>query len=554
MPDDNEEITVLPEIYLLEQILNMIAAGELRVPKFQRPFVWRPEQMLNLFDSIERGYPIGSLLIWQTKQQLASLDEIGGLKIPPHHPGSQVAYILDGHQRLSTLFGGLKRPSHAPRSTEQQDWMWWIYRVLGDSDDRVTHYRHWKYADRAPHTYLPMGSILRTMDFLAYARELSSAKVPGGDITPFVDEAEQVAQRIKQYKMAAVRLVGGSLTHAVEVFSRVNSSGQSMTPDQMVTALTYATTGPDSLADRMEAIQERIAISGFGEIPSLTIFRAILAISGEEDVQDTRWEALAKRVEGGLLAAVEATDIALEQAVGFLRFHVEVPLARLVPYNLQIMLLTAFFHFCPAPDVRQLSLLRRWFWTTSWSGHFAGANTTQVRQSLQEIKDFATGHGTLRLGDQHARPFPQRFDLRSARVRAFILWELKKFPHRVNPDGSVLDPEDLMAKSHAEAYRHVVNRRGIAGTSSPANRLIMMTPSRVSLRQALIDLDPDAEEKVLRTHGIPYEALRRLREGDEAGFIDIRLADLAAREREFIAELGVKHADELLGEADIDTE
>lgn len=39
MPDDNEEITVLPEIYLLEQILNMIAAGELRVPKFQRPFV-----------------------------------------------------------------------------------------------------------------------------------------------------------------------------------------------------------------------------------------------------------------------------------------------------------------------------------------------------------------------------------------------------------------------------------------------------------------------------------------------------------------------------------
>ncbi|MER5643872.1 DUF262 domain-containing protein [Streptosporangium sp. NPDC002524] len=554
MADDNEEITVLPEIYLLEQILNMIAAGELRVPKFQRPFVWRPEQMLNLFDSIERGYPIGSLLIWQTKQQLASLDEIGGLKIPPHRPGDQVAYILDGHQRLSTLFGGLKRPSNAPRSAEQQDWMWWIYRVLGDGDDRSTRYRHWKYGDRAPHTYLPMGSILRTMDFLAYARDLSPVKVPGGDITPFIDEAEQVAQRIKQYKMAAVRLVGGSLTHAVEVFSRVNSSGQSMTPDQMVTALTYATTGPDSLADRMEAIQERIAVSGFGEIPSLTIFRAILAISGEEDVQDTRWEALAKRVEGGLLAAVEATDTALEEAVFFLRSHVGVPLARLVPYNLQIMLLAAFFHFCPEPNGKQLHLLERWFWTTSWSGHFAGANTTQVRQSLQEIKDFATGQGTLRFRDQRARPFPQRFDLRSARVRAFILWELKKFPHRVNPDGTALDPEDLMAKSHTEAYRHVVSKRGIAVTSSPANRLMMMTPSRVSLRQALIDMGSEVEAEVLRTHGIPREALYRLRKGDDAAFIDIRLADLAAREREFMAELGVIHAEELLGEADIDTE
>ncbi|MCQ9133062.1 DUF262 domain-containing protein [Streptomyces hilarionis] len=554
MGNENDEITVQPEIQLLETVLSDIASGKLRVPKFQRSFVWRPEQMLDLFDSIERGYPIGSLLVWETTERLASLDEIGGLRVPSPKPNTTVSYLLDGHQRLSTLFGTLRRPADARRSANQHDWMWWVYRALRESDDRANRYRHWKSAESPPADYLPMRSILRTMDFLAFARDLGSRVEPSGNYDNLVSEAELVAQRVKSYKMAVVKLVGGSLKQAVEVFSRVNSSGQAMTPDQMVSALTYETTGPDSLADRIEAIRERIASTGFGDVSSTTIFRAILAVTGEEDVQDARWDALARRVEGDLLEAVEKTDKALGRAVEFLQRCVRVPLARLVPYNAQLMLLTAFFDLRPDPSEEQINDLTRWFWVTSWSGFFAGANTTQIKQALREMKKFAIGQGVLDLAEQRARPFPDRFDLRSARIRSFLIWELHAFPQRWSPGGNSLDAVELLAQADTAAYRHVSNQRGLESVSSPANRIVMRTGPGVSVKRALLEIPDEHLREALASHGIPQEAYDCLRRGDDSGFIDLRADELARREQKFIASYSDRYSIELVGVADIDTE
>ena len=218
MAAEDYEIDVRPEIMLMEQVLEPLMSGALRIPKFQRPFVWRPEQMLDLFDSIERGYPIGSLLIWETYEPLASLDRIGDLEVPEARPGLPVSYVLDGHQRLSTLFATLRRPADAPRSAEQRNWMWSPYRVLGDADEGVNRYRHWKSSNPPPANYLPVRSVLRTRDFLSYARDLARDASPEMDVDRLTSEGEVVAQRIKSYKLPVVRLVGGGLGDAVEVF------------------------------------------------------------------------------------------------------------------------------------------------------------------------------------------------------------------------------------------------------------------------------------------------------------------------------------------------
>lgn len=552
MIDLTDEITVKPEIMFLEQVLGELASGKLRVPKFQRPFVWRPDQMLDLFDSIERGYPIGSLLVWDTNQKLPSLDRIADIDVPSAPQDGQVSYLLDGHQRLSTLFGSLSRRRLTEVGAGQQEWMWDIYRSLGaHAEPGNNRYRHWKKAPGPSADYLPMRAVLRTMDFLAYGRRLAVAADSAGDLDSLIDEAEQLAQRIKSYKIAVVRLVGGELSHAVDVFSRLNSSGQSMTPDQMVSALTYQADGSDSLADRIVDVQESLGDVGYGTIPSITIFRSILAVMGEEDVQRASWEQLAQRVKGQLADATTATEQALHRAVAFLRDEVDVPLARLIPYNAQVMLLVAFFHLKAEPSRQQMDTLIRWFWSTSWSGFFAGANTTQIKDALQEMRDFARGDGELNFTGQIARPFPNRFDLRSARIRAFILWDLQEFATRRDLDGKVIDGVGLLARSDTTAYRHVVTKG--PGVSSPGNRLILPTPPGVSLRRALQELSP-GDKTLLQSHGIPQRALSYLRDGDGEGFIKERAIYLAERERIFITDLGVGLSSEILGEADIDTE
>ena len=543
------DMSVKPEVALLEDVLTEIAEGRLRVPRFQRPFVWRPDQMLELFDSIERGYPIGSLLVWDTKDDLGSLDAVAGISLPPPPTENRsVSYILDGHQRLSTLFGVLMRAGSAPRSVHQSDWMWWVYRELGQDEGYGLRFRHIRNGGEPPPTYLPMRAVLRTMDFLAYARELGD-QVSREEMDYLIDEAEQVAQRIKSYRVAVVRLVGGSLTQAVEVFSRLNSSGVSMTPDLMVSALTYVE--GESLADQMDAIRETLASDGFAGVDSMSVFRSILAVLGEEDILQARWDTLARRLEGRLEDAVSVAEVSLQLGAAFLRDRVGVPSARLLPYSIQLVLLAAFFAEKPIPTDEDLAELERWFWATSWSGYFAGANTTQVKASLQEMKLFASGRGKL-VSPEPARPFPDRFDMRGARVRTLLVWFLREFPAPLDLRGDPIDPIDLLAAADTGAFRHVVPS-SVPNGSSPANRLMFPTPRGVSVKRALTDLRGDIRHRVAASHCIPLEAIDALGAGGDSDFIALRADAMAAKERAFMEAAGVVPPPVLVGETDIDS-
>jgi len=300
-------------------------------------------------------------------------------------------------------------------------------------------------------------------------------------------------------------------------------------------------------------IQESLSDVGYGNIPSTPVFQSVLAVMGEKDVQRARWEVLARRVKekGQLDDAIAGTKLALHRAVDFLRLEAGVPLARLIPYNAQLMLLAAFFNLQNEPSPQQVGTLRRWFWSTSWSGFFASATTTQIKSALQEMRNFANGDGELKLAGQIARPFPNHFDLRSARIRAFILWDLREFATRYDLTGAPIDAVWELARSDSIAYRRVVTQGH--SISSPANRLILPTPSGVTLYRALLDF-PIENEIILESHGIPQQALSCLHDGNGEGFIRERAAFLADRERVFITGLGVKLSAEIIGEADIDTE
>lgn len=85
------------------------------LPNIQRPFVWSQEQITRLFDSIMREYPISTLLIWKTKESVKHrrfIDnyhrqiKLTDFYVPEHR--RQKMMVLDGQQRLQSLFIGLK--------------------------------------------------------------------------------------------------------------------------------------------------------------------------------------------------------------------------------------------------------------------------------------------------------------------------------------------------------------------------------------------------------------------------------------------------------------
>src|SRR5690606_28475965 len=90
------------------------------LPAIQREFVWSPAQIERLFDSIMRGYPIGSFLFWNVEREHCRSYKFYEFlnryhqRDERHNPDADltgdesVTAILDGQQRLTSLFIGLR--------------------------------------------------------------------------------------------------------------------------------------------------------------------------------------------------------------------------------------------------------------------------------------------------------------------------------------------------------------------------------------------------------------------------------------------------------------
>lgn len=98
----------------LSDTLRRVKEKSLTIPQFQRPFTWRESQVKLLIDSLARAYPIGSILLLAKTPELQlmsrSIEAVIREGYPPDdllnanpNPSSEVFYVLDGQQRLTSV-------------------------------------------------------------------------------------------------------------------------------------------------------------------------------------------------------------------------------------------------------------------------------------------------------------------------------------------------------------------------------------------------------------------------------------------------------------------
>ena len=81
----------------IDTLLAWVKSGEIAVPEIQRPFVWEPTKVRNLFDSLYQGYPVGYLIVWRNPTIK--------LKDGTFSAGKRI--LIDGQQRVTALMAGL---------------------------------------------------------------------------------------------------------------------------------------------------------------------------------------------------------------------------------------------------------------------------------------------------------------------------------------------------------------------------------------------------------------------------------------------------------------
>ena len=101
--------------------MRQISQGKIYLPAIQRRFVWGPRKIETLFDSILRGYPIGTFLFWfvegdtkddytfyQFIQDFHERDRALNEVAPSPHLADEFIGVLDGQQRLNSMYVALQ--------------------------------------------------------------------------------------------------------------------------------------------------------------------------------------------------------------------------------------------------------------------------------------------------------------------------------------------------------------------------------------------------------------------------------------------------------------
>ncbi len=541
-----------PIVQRLPNLLREVQAGEIRVPRFQRPFVWKPEQRLELFRSIYDGIPIGSILIWRTgDHDLKSYDRLGSMRIGRQtrlgkpDTGTVSQYLLDGHQRLTTLYVALGEglvgeepvqhlgggPGELEEEKIEDDWP-----IFFDLEER-------RFAPRpkhggVPESWLPLSILLDPSKLYEFQKVLLER---GLDRT-LVNRAESLTSTFKDYSIPVVPIVTEDLDMATLSFQRVNSGGSKMSQVHMVSALTWS---PEfDLNERMIEILvelEEVGWQGLEEQMILNVCKAALDL----DLYYAEVEEIQKAIKDRPQVLEDAAG-SLKAAAIFLRERCKIYGPAVLPYSFQVVLLADAIQragWLSKPDLKCEAEegVERWFWLTTYTEHFAGISAGQLDRTLKHLRLVALGLGTPEPPNmsREVTSVPRRFDFRAARSRAIALRLAGLCPQF---GLETHDPFQLLADFGREAMPQLIPSQEVGAKLSggPENRFLVHPREATLLRRCLSEpMSRDLQPNLHASHAITEEAAQALFDGDKPKFIRLRREEIVALERTFVESLGL---------------
>lgn len=481
----------------IEDLLAWVRAGRVRVPRFQRKLTWEAEHIRLLFDSIYRGYPVGTLLFWK-KPAEAAIVEMGPVQLKVPHR-QDALWVVDGQQRITALVGVLANELDAATSE---------YALHFDLAAEALVYPSKR--QKPEPTWIPLNRVVDSEALIAWLLERPAL----GDMKT---AAIRLGKRVREYQVPAYIVETEDETPLREIFHRINRGGKPLQEAEVFEALHGAAEEEPS---GLREIARQLEHTGFGRIVEKYIHMALLAIC-DKDVGRGSQLRLAR---DEARAALPKTQTALLRTIIFLQRNAGIPHMSLLPYKRPLVTLARFFDRYPEPHPRSLMLLARWLWRGAITEQHQG-NTVTTRQGLRAIGDNEFQSIDLLLR-QVGRERPEARDLsnynfRHARSKLHTMALLGLQPRHL-ATGEPLALSELMASgapAHAITGSTALEPERLHGL---ANYLVH-PPLEGGLRRPLTE---QSDPAVLHSHAVSPEAHQALREGDYGRFLERRESDM----------------------------
>ncbi len=388
-------------------ILERIKSGKIMIPKFQRDFVWNTGQMLDLLDSILKGFPIGSIILWTPEQErFETINNIEGVEVDNSLMSSRiedVSYILDGRQRITVLLGSLYEDGNFSKDF-----------FVNLKDMRPFKQPHSKKEDFCN---LSLSEAFDTYSLVGYLERLKGSDLEETEKFKFADKAKHVNKTLQSYELGYINVKGGTIDEAVEIFSRLNSKGTNISKDYMIQALAYSNKSDFLFGQAITDIRNDLVEYNFSEISRELIFKCVYNHTDKIFIDGKIQQILSIKTQ--LPIIMQKVKENIKKAVEFLYIECGIIDSKLLPYSYHLIILADFFRIASCPTEKQLFELKKWFFYTTYTNYFTNTSLSRIREDIYRFRSFAYGYDIQPL-DNYApieiAPFPEKYSLRSVRV------------------------------------------------------------------------------------------------------------------------------------------
>ena len=509
-----------------------LAKDKLLISTFQREFVWEPENIRKLWDSIFRFYPIGSILYWITDSYLSTHRKLGGFEFP--HDEDTVrkfkewSYILDGQQRATSLLVSILGGKDKIKEDEDFDYTMYFDLTTG------TFFFGNEFEKRK--SKVNPSFLIRLKDVpkwnIGFYKEIASQEGYNETIEHNLEQLERV---FKDYKLVLVKIQGVDVNEVCEIFERINQEGKKLNPVDIIVARTYRNEDSQKgikmfyLRDNLEKLKEVLSSQGnrFQNLEDLLIIQMVSICLRKEETGVRKSFGITPKALNNLKTEDlennwDACQKTIYETIKFLS-DIKIHGQDMLPFGYLILPLCYHFH---KNALSNNVIAKQWFWRTAFG-------LKDFRRS-DEVYDYCTEffdkieQGEIpdipKLSLSKKELVETSYYYRSALSIAVLAFFAKQNPLDFSdPDAEVLDSVYLLL-SHAPNLHHIYPRNFLQKVERlpenfPIDSLMNICYLRAKTNISIGDRNPlhyfrefesvSNFDNILKSHLIPKDFIAR---------------------------------------------
>lgn len=406
-------------------------------------------------DSIFKKYPFGSLLFWRTRETLKFDRKLGPFTLPEPKADYPIDYVLDGQQRVTSIYGVFQ--TELPSPGPDENWLPIYFDLSAEPTAQDTQFVALPPDKFDPEKHFPLSTLFSTVAY---------RKADEGRKDEVIERIDKMQEIFKEVKIPVQTSTTEDKATVAIIFERVNRQGVELDTLQLLSAWTWSE--DFQLQDQFAELADELAPFGFEEVGGDTnlLLRCCSAIlKGDASPQ-----ALMSINGADVRKEFERVTNGVKYAVDYLRNNFLAQKLNNLPFTTLLVPLSVFFAVPGTKEVRytddQRKKINRWFWRASFSKRYSSAVLRNLNSDIEQMS-ILREKADSKLGDFSVEITPDffksnTFGFNNVNTKTLVLLLASRRP-RSFISGQLVDLASTLKEANRTEFHHVMPRAFLKG-------------------------------------------------------------------------------------------